>query len=193
MFQYHIFYFLGVTVFNGINAVGCTKSMQLIGGRYVSVLMSFNSYINSVSVLLIPHLITLFAPNGRLSEWSHILMAIGILVTACVLIFDIFAAAERRKWALELPVMRKCGQCNGIPGDESRRGSTVTVVTTISAADLARLQNIANSVSLSSMESVEEGNESDVDHKGSGNGNLDTRVNTSQSNHETDRPVTFTR
>ncbi|CAD5207367.1 unnamed protein product [Bursaphelenchus okinawaensis] len=129
--------FTGVTVFNGINSVGATKSSQLIAGRFASVLMSFQSYINSLVVLLVPQIIGLVAPHANQEGWSWILLSVGLLVIVCVLIFDITAKAETRKWARELPMIRKCGQCIEVPVEPrtGRRGSAISTTTIMSMID----------------------------------------------------------
>ncbi|CAD5211009.1 unnamed protein product [Bursaphelenchus xylophilus] len=129
--------FTGVTVFNGINAVGATKSSQLIAGRFASVLMSFQSYINSAVVLLVPHIIGFVAPYGHAQGWKWILLSVGGLVIVCVLIFDATAKAETRSWARELPMIRKCGQCIEVPVEPrtGRRGSAISTTTIMSMVD----------------------------------------------------------
>ncbi|CAD5206994.1 unnamed protein product [Bursaphelenchus okinawaensis] len=92
-------FFTAAIVFSGLNAVGVTKSSQLISGRYVHFLMSLNMFIFSIVVLLIPFSVAVFAPNGSPDEWARLFIGTGILVIVVTTIFNLTAEVTVRPWA----------------------------------------------------------------------------------------------
>ncbi|CAD5212104.1 unnamed protein product [Bursaphelenchus xylophilus] len=92
-------FFTAAIVFSGLNAVGVTKSCQLISGRFVHFLMSLNMFIFSIVVLLIPFLVAVFAPNGNAEEWARLFIGTGILVVVVTTIFNFTAEVTIRPWA----------------------------------------------------------------------------------------------
>lgn len=60
--------FTAAVVFGGLNCVGCIKSIQLISGPFVFVLMAFNSLSSSFWVLVLPPLVRLLAPHNSPQE-----------------------------------------------------------------------------------------------------------------------------
>ena len=78
--------FTGATVFSGLNAVGVSKSAQVISGEFAFVIMSVLQFIASITTLLLPLAVAVFAPNntrGEVSSMSKIYVCFNFSGPGC--------------------------------------------------------------------------------------------------------------
>ncbi|KAI6217645.1 Sodium-dependent phosphate transport protein 1 [Aphelenchoides fujianensis] len=97
-----VFYTLSI-VFSGLNCVGVSKSVQLISGRFSYILMAVSQFVMSVSILYLPLVVTVFAPDNTPQEWARLFVFTAVLVFVTTMMFNVTAEATPRPWAYEGP------------------------------------------------------------------------------------------
>ncbi|MFH4983217.1 hypothetical protein AB6A40_009926 [Gnathostoma spinigerum] len=84
--------------FSGMNSAGIVKSAVLVACQYVNVIMAAISCIASVSILILPVIVSLAAPNNTHDEWSRLFYFTVALVFACITFFAVFGEAKAEPW-----------------------------------------------------------------------------------------------
>ncbi|CAD5207717.1 unnamed protein product [Bursaphelenchus okinawaensis] len=93
-------FYTGVLALSGLETVGVLKSIQMLSGQYVDVLMSVNAVNESITVFSLALLISYLVPNKSADEWATIFIAMGIVQVVFTVVFDLTAEVKPRYWAL---------------------------------------------------------------------------------------------
>ncbi|CAD5212324.1 unnamed protein product [Bursaphelenchus xylophilus] len=92
--------FTVAVTFSGLNAMGNIKSLQLISGPFVYVLMATVTLSSSICILILPFIVEFMAPNNTPQEWSQMWICFGSFIILSTLVFNCVAEAEPRPWAM---------------------------------------------------------------------------------------------
>ncbi|KAI6220301.1 Sodium-dependent phosphate transport protein 1 [Aphelenchoides besseyi] len=92
-------FYTGAIVFSGLNCVGVSKSVTLISGPFSYILMAVSQFVMSVAILILPLIVTVFAPDNTPEEWARLFIFTAILVAVVTMIFNLTAKASLRPWA----------------------------------------------------------------------------------------------
>ncbi|KAI6212463.1 Vesicular glutamate transporter 2 [Aphelenchoides besseyi] len=87
--------------FSGLNAVGVWKATQLISGQFAYVLMAVNQFLSSLTILILPPIVTTIAPNNSREEWATLLYGTSVFIVITTMAFNLTARATPRSWAHE--------------------------------------------------------------------------------------------
>ncbi|KAI1713866.1 major facilitator superfamily domain-containing protein [Ditylenchus destructor] len=86
------------TSLSGLNCVGVYKSVQLISCQYSYAILAMAAYISNVVILILPLLVSLFAPDNTIEQWSRLFLTIAGIVIVTVLYFVANAEVNPRPW-----------------------------------------------------------------------------------------------
>ncbi|KAI6183213.1 hypothetical protein M3Y97_00464600 [Aphelenchoides bicaudatus] len=90
--------FTSSTVLSGLNAVGVSKSAQVISGSFAYVTMTCVQLISALCQLSIPLIVAVFCPDNTREEWARLFIATAILLFVVTVIFNITCEASPRPW-----------------------------------------------------------------------------------------------
>ncbi|CAD5207554.1 unnamed protein product [Bursaphelenchus okinawaensis] len=99
--------FTTAVTFSGLNAMGNIKSLQLISGPFVYVLMATVTLSSSICILILPPIVNLMAPDNTPAQWSFMWICFGSFIIFSTIVFNFVAEAEPRPWALGLQTKTK--------------------------------------------------------------------------------------
>lgn len=128
--------YTSVNVFCGLDFLGIIKCSQRISQHFACTIMAWESIISSVTVLLLPLVVGLAAPNNTVDEvvlsvqnpieinqtflqWARILVGIALFETVTIVLFFIFCDSKPRPWAII-----KVKEAGGEKTDSSSNGSS---------------------------------------------------------------------
>ncbi|CAD5212342.1 unnamed protein product [Bursaphelenchus xylophilus] len=92
--------YTGVIALSGLETVGVLKSIQMLSGQFVDVLMSINAINESITIFSLAFLVSFLVPNKSSSEWATIFIAMGVVQIVFTVVFDFTAEVTPRYWAL---------------------------------------------------------------------------------------------
>lgn len=84
--------------FSGLNCVGVIKSGQLVARQHTHFIMSVLSIISCLSILILPLLVSLLAPDNTSQQWSVIFFIIVGLMVVCNGFFFFVGKASPAPW-----------------------------------------------------------------------------------------------
>uniref|UniRef100_A0A914IC59 Major facilitator superfamily (MFS) profile domain-containing protein n=1 Tax=Globodera rostochiensis TaxID=31243 RepID=A0A914IC59_GLORO len=111
--------FTAVTVVCGINCAGVGKSALLISSQYAPVVSTFSVFACSCTIIVIPVLVSVLAPDNEPSQWSRIFLIAAAVILCCLFAFDCTAEASPRPWTTFDKRSSKNGDAGG--GNEDAR------------------------------------------------------------------------
>uniref|UniRef100_A0A0N4ZRG9 MFS domain-containing protein n=1 Tax=Parastrongyloides trichosuri TaxID=131310 RepID=A0A0N4ZRG9_PARTI len=83
----------------GLIAVGSMKSATLVARSFTPFVMAIIQLVNCIGMLLIPVLVSYFAPNNTIDEWKHVFVIICIILFIGNGIFIVMCSATPESWA----------------------------------------------------------------------------------------------
>uniref|UniRef100_A0A183CKY3 MFS domain-containing protein n=1 Tax=Globodera pallida TaxID=36090 RepID=A0A183CKY3_GLOPA len=113
--------FTAVTVVCGINCAGVGKSALLISSQYAPVVSTFSVFACSCTIILIPVLVSVLAPDNEPSQWSRIFLIAAAVILCCLFAFDCTAEASPRPWTTFDKRSSKDGGAGAGGGNEDAR------------------------------------------------------------------------
>ncbi|KAK0415691.1 hypothetical protein QR680_012061 [Steinernema hermaphroditum] len=96
-------FFYGACIILGFNCGAFFKSSQIIARHHNHFIMGNNSFINCLSALLVPVVVSFFVTEDTVEEWFWVWMIHAILLFVTNLYFCVFGKAEAAEWTKKRP------------------------------------------------------------------------------------------
>ncbi|KAE9555967.1 hypothetical protein FO519_000823 [Halicephalobus sp. NKZ332] len=87
-----------VNSFDGLNAVGVAKCVQLISQHHAHFIMTIMSLTNSLVILILPFIVSSLAPDNTESQWAIVWYLLAVIVFMTMVFFNVVCEAEPRPW-----------------------------------------------------------------------------------------------
>uniref|UniRef100_A0A7E4W9P6 MFS domain-containing protein n=1 Tax=Panagrellus redivivus TaxID=6233 RepID=A0A7E4W9P6_PANRE len=92
--------FIAAGAFCGLNALGVSKSVQMISQQHCHFILAMNTFIVSAVMLIFPPIVSYLTPDNTPEQWAWVFYGVAFIVTTTAIFFNFTAQASPRPWTL---------------------------------------------------------------------------------------------